>query len=280
MAITVLLSQETAPYRQVLQGIRESFAIRHPDITIHVKRLDDLEPLSLTQKILDQAPQVLVPIGQKATDFALTHLQPLPVCAALVLNESTLRNAANATGVLLRFALPDQIRGIRAILTKNQSLALLYRPEQQVRAQRFQALAREQQLTVTLHPVTDLAELLPLLESLPRETALFYSFADSGIFTPPAAKTLLLFSFRNRIPLLGLSREWAKAGALFALERDYIDIGRQCGEQILGLLNGQSPAELTLASPRQMRFAFNLKTARHMKFTPPDTLLSHAEHFD
>ncbi|MFO0732606.1 MAG: ABC transporter substrate binding protein [Nitrospiraceae bacterium] len=56
--------------------------------------------------------------------------------------------------------------------------------------------------------------------------------------TPHTAEPILLSTFRNKIPLAGLSTSWVKAGALYALDRDYLDIGSQCGE-IAGKILGE-----------------------------------------
>jgi putative ABC transport system substrate-binding protein len=79
------------------------------------------------------------------------------------------------------------------------------------------------------------------------------------------AKPLLLFSFRNSIPLVGLSSSWVKAGALYALEWDYADLGAQAGEMALGILRGARPSAIPTAPPRKTFYTLNLKTAEQMK---------------
>ena len=70
---------------------------------------------------------------------------------------------------------------------------------------------------------------------------------------------------RNRIPFVGLSQTWVKAGALYALDRDYEDIGAQCGELAVKILQGTSPSALPPVTPRKVVYSINLRTARHMK---------------
>jgi putative ABC transport system substrate-binding protein len=91
------------------------------------------------------------------------------------------------------------------------------------------------------------------------------------------AEAILLFSFRNRIPFTGLSNSWVKAGALYALDRDYLDIGAQCGEMAHRILSGAAPSALPPARPRKLTYAVNLRTAEHMKLEIPAALLKGAE---
>src|SRR4030067_1111588 len=53
---------------------------------------------------------------------------------------------------------------------------------------------------------------------------------DAVVHNPKAAKIILLFSYRHRIPFIGPSESWVKEGAFYALDRDYRDMGAQCGE--------------------------------------------------
>ena len=51
---------------------------------------------------------------------------------------------------------------------------------------------------------------------------------DLDIRNPAASRRVLLYGYQNRIPVIGLSEAWARAGALISLEWDWDDLGRQC----------------------------------------------------
>jgi putative ABC transport system substrate-binding protein len=78
-----------------------------------------------------------------------------------------------------------------------------------------------------------------------------------------------LFSFRHQIPLIGHSTPWVKAGALYALDRDYTDIGLQCAEMAGKILAGQAASSLPPVPPRKVRYTLNRKTAEQMKLDLP-----------
>ena len=60
------------------------------------------------------------------------------------------------------------------------------------------------------------------------------------------------------------SGNWVRAGALFGLDRDYDDIGRQAAEMALAILGGTDAKQVPPAAPRKVCPVFNLKTARQM----------------
>ena len=86
-----------------------------------------------------------------------------------------------------------------------------------------------------------------------------------------------MFSFRNRIPLIGLSSAWVKAGSLFSLERDYNDVGAQAAELALKIAGGVSPSSLPPQTPRKAGYVLNRRTAEHMKLELPEGMIDGAD---
>ena len=116
------------------------------------------------------------------------------------------------------------------------------------------------------------------LKDLSERADVLWSIADQTVLSSRTVKPILLFSYRNRIPLVGLSGSWVKAGALYALDRDYNDLGQQCGEMAVAVLHGQPVKTLLPAAPRKALYALNLKMARHMKVKVAQSLIDGAAH--
>jgi len=66
------------------------------------------------------------------------------------------------------------------------------------------------------------------------------------------------------------------ASSLYGLERDYGDIGSQCGEVSVKILNKTPPSTIPVAYPRKVLYSINLKTARHMKMELPQKVIEGA----
>jgi len=115
------------------------------------------------------------------------------------------------------------------------------------------------------YPSRGIQELPDALDSLNKRADVLWGVADQIVLNPQTVKPILLFSLRNRIPFVGLSATWVKAGALYALDRDYKDIGRQCGELALKILQGTAPSALPPVPPRKVVYSVNLKTAHLLK---------------
>ena len=111
------------------------------------------------------------------------------------------------------------------------------------------------------------------LERLAQKADVLWGAMDSMVMAPQQAKPVLLFSFRNSIPLMAPSLMWVKAGALFSLDCDYKDLGAQCGELAIKALQGAAPASLPRDVPRKVLYSLNLITAQQMKLIISDALI-------
>jgi putative tryptophan/tyrosine transport system substrate-binding protein len=91
------------------------------------------------------------------------------------------------------------------------------------------------------------------------------------------AQEVLLASFRNKVPLIGLSDNWVKSGAFYALSWDYEDLGRQCAVLAQKLLNGAPVSTVPPEQPRKVTYSINAKIAEHMNMEIPEGILKNAK---
>lgn len=271
-AVAAILSHDTEPYRQVLQGVRQAFANQHLDVTLDVKVMDG-EPDAAGFEVSDKTKAILT-LGSRATDYAIKHYKNIPLCAGLVIDSVQLKAAPNATALVMTFPLETELEWLARFIGDNRTIAVLYDPNRnQAELQQLRQLASQKKQLLFELPVGDPAELTDALERMPNTVSAIWSFTEAGILNAQTAKPLLLYSFRNRVPLVGLSEQWTKAGALYALDRDYVDIGVQCGEKLLQVLNNKPIKQIPIESPRKVLYSINLKTVQHMKLDVPDGLL-------
>ena len=94
-------------------------------------------------------------------------------------------------------------------------------------------------LSLRAEKVSTPREIPAALKNLSKSIDVLWGIPDKIVFTQQTAKEILLFSLRNRIPLIGLSSSWVKAGALYALDWNYRDVGKTCGESAVAILKGK-----------------------------------------
>jgi putative ABC transport system substrate-binding protein len=194
-----------------------------------------------------------------------------------VLSAGEIKRTPNATGVALELPPEVQFQWLRRFLPSAQTVGVLYNPAEN--SQRIAAASRvagSMGLKLDALEVGAPRDLPAALETIGKRVDVLWGLPDSVVLTPETAKPVLLFSFRARIPLIGPSATWARAGALYALDWDYQDLGAQCGETMARVLQGASPAGIPVATPRKVLYVVNQRTAQQMKLELPETLLRNA----
>jgi putative ABC transport system substrate-binding protein len=184
------------------------------------------------------------------------------------------KKSSNVTGVILEFPIESQFKWLQHIVPKNRNVGTIYNPgENRERIETASRIALKMGLGFEAHGIIDPKGLPEALIKLSKKSDVFWGIPDALVLNSQTVKHILLFSFQNRIPFIGLSPPWVKAGALYSLSWDYIDIGMQCGEMALKIFQGLSVQSIPTATPRKVGYVLNLTTANHMKIKVSDDLI-------
>jgi putative tryptophan/tyrosine transport system substrate-binding protein len=277
--VAILTSQEGGPYQEVITGFRNALDQQGIQAMVEVYALhgDSNTMGQVVQEIKAKGAQLLFTLGSLATQGAVEHLAEFPILATLVLSADELKQAPNATAVVLEFPVETELQWLHRILPQQQTIGVLFNPtENQNRITTAAQVAHNLGLKLLAQEVKTPQDLPRALDTLAQQADVLWGIADQTVFSPQTAEPILLFSFRNHIPFAGLSTAWVKAGALYALDRDYTDLGAQCGALASQILHGTLANTLPFAPPRKVTYALNLKTANHMKIDISQALIDGA----
>ena len=90
-------------------------------------------------------------------------------------------------------------------------------------------------------------------------------------------KRLADFASKSRLPAISMFREFADAGGLMAYGPNFIDMNRRVGTVIDRILKGAKPADVPIERPTKFELVINLKTAKALGLTIPQSLLVRAD---
>ena len=156
---------------------------------------------------------------------------------------------------------------------------ILSDPEDPV-AKRFLAEARTAATTLKLHllerQVTDQADIERVFRSVKRG-------AVDGVFTLSPnldvkfSSLLIRLAAEKRLPLPSHRKEWVEQGALFSYSSDLRSIGREAARYADKILKGTPPPDLPVEQPMRFELVINLKTAKALWLTIPQSVLFRAD---
>jgi putative ABC transport system substrate-binding protein len=98
-----------------------------------------------------------------------------------------------------------------------------------------------------------------------------------GVVLQPAQEQIISLATQHKIPTIFRDRVSAAAGALSSYGPDLVNAWRQAGLYVGRILKGEKPAELPVMQPTKFELVINLKTAKTLGLTVPETLLATAD---
>lgn len=277
--MAVLISASGLPYDQTLEGFQRAMVRSGKKISYSLFHLAGSAAKAETAVRASKANKasLLFTVGTIATQQALREADDIPVVAVLVMNDGMLNQAPNATGVLLDYPIDTQLQWINRVLPDVRTVGVVVHSA--YNRERLDAATRTaagMQIRLLTQEIGSAAELPGALARLGNNADVLWGIADPLVLAPENAKQLLLFSFRNRIPLIGPSSSWVKAGALYSLDWDYHDMGAQGAEMALQVLNGARVGSLSPAFPRKISLSLNRGIVQTMKLRVSETIFREA----
>ena len=204
-----------------------------------------------------------------------------PVEVGLI--ESLARPGGNVTGLTL---LSRELGGKRLELLKEAvpklaRVAVLYDPAIQTSVRELKEVlpAAARALRVTIQPweVRDGNGLEKVFAALNKERT-------DGLYVPPSGplmnaneKRIAGFALKSRLPSIYNNRQAVDAGGLMYYGADLGDSYRRVAYYVDRILKGTKPADLPVEQPTKFELVINLKTAKQIGLTIPQSMLYRAD---
>jgi putative ABC transport system substrate-binding protein len=276
MEIAIVTSRDIAPYKAAHQGFLEVLdqaGMDYRTVEYRTER-DRRKSNEVVRKIHARRPDLILTIGSAATEAVSGEIRDIPIIFSLVLEgaEGGPQRGQNVTGASMDIPVRVQFEKLHEALPQARRFGVLYNPGRTGKLiDEARAVAKELQLELVPIAVETEAEVVDKLAELDGKIDLLWSVADPTVFTPQSVRYILLNTLRSRIPFIGLSPSYVRAGALLSLSCDYRDVGRQAGEQAMQVLLGSKPQQVPMTYPRTVSTYLNLNTEKtlNLKISAP-----------
>lgn len=289
LKIAVVLSRDVAPYREAVHGFEDVLKESRRSYKIYEFSTDGVAAArgTLIEKIRAREPDLILTVGSAATSLISDEIRDLPIVFSMVMPSSGSRSLQelrevrpNLTGASMEIPVRTQFIKLIEILPSIKRIGVLYNPAVSGPLVE-EATAAASSLGLELVPlaVTSETGVLEMTKTLAQDVDVLWSVTDSTVFSHQGLRHILLATLRNRIPFVGLSPSFVKAGALLAISTDYRDMGRQAGEQGLRILTGEETSLVPMTVPRHLSLSINMNTANQIKVRIADEIRVNADVF-
>jgi putative ABC transport system substrate-binding protein len=140
----------------------------------------------------------------------------------------------------------------------------------------IQALALSLRVEVNPVNVRDVGE-------IERAIATFARSANGGLIMTASPLTqvhrdlIVAVAAQQKLPAVYWQRNFVTAGGLISYGSSYLDHCRRAAAYVDRILRGEKPADLPVQTPNKYELVINLKTAKALGLTIPETLLATAD---
>jgi len=93
----------------------------------------------------------------------------------------------------------------------------------------------------------------------------------------PYPRKIADLAIKNRMPSMNEASEWVEAGGLVSYAASDADLFRRAATYVDKILKGAKPADLPVEQPTKFELVINLKTAKRIALTIPQSVLFRAD---
>jgi len=243
---------------------------------------------ALAQELVGLQPDIILAGGTSATIPLQRETRTIPVVFVNVTDPVARgvvprleRPSGNVTGfTILEASLGGKwLELLSEIAPGLKRAAIMFNPDMAAASAYMPSLetaARSLKVAPTIAPVHSDAEIETVILALGREPG-------GGLVVMPDAFTqahrasIILAASGNNVPAVYYTSEIARDGGLLSYGADQVDLFRRAASYVDRILRGEKPGDLPVQLPTRFEMAVNLKTAKALGLTVPQSILLRAD---
>lgn len=195
----------------------------------------------------DAAPRLIVAVGVGALRGIVESESKAPLLATLVpraayarLAEQASRGGRPVSAVWLDQPVGRQLDLLRLALPMRHRVGVLLGPESRLVEQELLRAAAERNLEIAAVRVEGGEQLAGAVQRVLADTDVLLALPDPQVYSGATVQNVLTAAYRSRIPLVGFSPAYVKAGAMLSLYSTPAQVGAQAAAIVRSALGGRS----------------------------------------
>lgn len=283
--VWILISdEEKGPYARFLDALRD--AAQLPQQALALSEPEAALPLPGIGG--PHLPKLVVAVGIRASTALCNRALNLPALLTLVpkptydasLGPTCRAKMPGHSVVFIDQPLHRQVAATQRALPHHRRAVVLTGPTTRSQRTAIETTLKESNFEPVLAEVDKIADVFHALERVPKVGTVLLALPDPLVFTARSTPHILLAAYRYRIPVIGYTESYARAGALLAVYSTPEQLGRQVGEVIREVAKSSSTVLPLPQYPKYFSVAINRQVARSLALTLPTEAQLHTHLLD
>jgi putative ABC transport system substrate-binding protein len=250
---------------------------------------NDINRSLAAQELVSSQPDIIVTNGNPATGAVRRETRTIPIVltavADLLVSGIVARvnqPGGNITGfALYEPTLPGKwLELLSEIAPGLKQAAIIFNPNTAATSAympSFETAARSLKIAPIIAPVHDDVEIETAISALGREPGGGLVCLPDGGFTLTHRARIISAAARNNLPAVYSQSAFVKDGGLLTYGPDLVDNYRRAATYVDRILRGEKPGDLPVQYPVKYEMTVNLKTAKALGLTVPQSILLSAD---
>ncbi len=239
----------------------------------------------IAQKFVGEEPDLIVAIATPSAQAAVATSDNIPVVFSAVtdpvgaeLVPSLEAPGELVTGVSDLSPIDQHLALIKEIAPDTATIGVVYNAGEANSVSLVDLIEAEapgQNLTVVEATVASSADVATAAESLVGKVDAIYVPTDNTVVS--ALESVLTVGADNQIPVFAGDTDSVERGAIAGISFDYYDVGRQTGDVVVRILEGEQPGNIPVETVEALQLAVNPAAAAAMGIEIPEAVQSRAD---
>ena len=240
-------------------------------------------------EVVGSNPSIIVTIGSPATVAMHSASATIPIVFTVVsdpIGQGIVADLAHPGSNITGFSHFDSGMGgkwlqlLHEMTPQTTRFASIFNPAMGSYTELFERsiedAARSLSLDVTRTPVRNDGEIETAFQRLAGTTSIALLFPTDQ-FTYARSAMIAALAVKHRLPAIYPARRFVDDGGLVAYGPDIYDEIHRSASYVDRILKGEQPGDLPVQAPTKFEFIINLKTAKTIGLTIPDSILARAD---
>ncbi len=283
-------SPESKQAQQFRQGLQDAGYVEGRDVVIEWRPADgdyDRVP-GLVADLVQRKVDVIVVDSTVAAQAVTRATSTIPIVMAVVadpVGSGLVANLAHPGGNITGLSMMTTelsaklLQLLKETILRLTRVAVLWNPDTPWHSkvnENLKAAAPSLSIELSFVSVKTPEEFDAAFSAMKQARAQALYVIDDAIFFSHR-KALIKLASKARLPIIGAQREYVDAGGLMSYGVNFGDLFRRSAGYTDKILKGAKPGDLPVEQPTKFEFVVNLKTAKAIGITIPQSILLQAD---